>query len=428
MTTLNRDQFISTLGRLVALARSLQNSAATGKIPCERLAAEVVLSRLGPHIDAGALHAEIVANPAHPDRTNLILTLPGSTDESIGFVGAHFDVVPADRGAEGWTTDPFSLLVENDGTLRGRGVTDCLGHVALLTELLRALLDEGIRPRRTIHVVMIANEEESNIVNIGFDYLVGLERLNPLKKGPVFWLDSADFGPTLGTGGIATWELVAEGVPGHSGMPHNCVNALELGMTAALDLARWFSLAYPPHPDEARWRYQSSSSLKSTVVDCDNQKITMIPGVARIRGDIRLTPFYDMASAIEQAVARVVAIDGEIAAGHAEWARFRTREGKHGSVRLVPPANHNAGMACRLDSPGYVALSDAIRRVRGEAGMQPSSMTGSLPLVRTLQDQGFDIQITGFGRGIAYHAPNEFGMLKDFEDGFAVLCELIERL
>jgi acetylornithine deacetylase len=211
-------------------------------------------------------------------------------------------------------------------------------------------------------------------------------------------------------------------------MPHNCVNALELGMAAVLDLARWFAQAYPPHPDEARWRYQSSSSLKSTVVDCENRKITMIPGLARIRGDIRLTPFYDMERAIEQASEHVMAIDAEIAAAQADWARFRTREGKRGSVRFVPPANHNAGMACRLDSPGYQALSDAIRRVRGEARFEPSSMTGSLPLVRTLQDRGFDLQITGFGRGIAYHAPNEFGLLKDFADGFAVLYELIERL
>jgi hypothetical protein len=32
--------------------------------------------------------------------------------------------------------DPFTLSIEGD-KLRGRGTTDCLGHVALLTELFR---------------------------------------------------------------------------------------------------------------------------------------------------------------------------------------------------------------------------------------------------------------------------------------------------
>lgn len=34
--------------------------------------------------------------------------------------------------------DPFTLSIEGD-KLRGRGTTDCLGHVALLTELFRSV-------------------------------------------------------------------------------------------------------------------------------------------------------------------------------------------------------------------------------------------------------------------------------------------------
>ncbi|GFH22923.1 predicted protein, partial [Haematococcus lacustris] len=34
--------------------------------------------------------------------------------------------------------DPFSLTRDGD-KLRGRGTTDCLGHVALLTQLFREL-------------------------------------------------------------------------------------------------------------------------------------------------------------------------------------------------------------------------------------------------------------------------------------------------
>jgi hypothetical protein len=55
-------------------------------------------------------------------------------------------------------------------------------------------------------------------------------------------------------------------------------------------------------------------------------------------------------------------------------------------------------------------------------------MTGSLPLVRDLQRKGFDVQITGFGRSLYYHAPNEQAELAHFRDGFQILRELLVRL
>jgi acetylornithine deacetylase len=53
-----------------------------------------------------------------------------ASDKTLALVGAHMDVVPANP--EGWQRDPFTLSVEGD-KLFGRGTTDCLGHVALLT-------------------------------------------------------------------------------------------------------------------------------------------------------------------------------------------------------------------------------------------------------------------------------------------------------
>jgi acetylornithine deacetylase len=43
-------------------------------------------------------------------------------------------------------------------------------------------------------------------------------------------MDSADFGPTMGTGGAIVWELTVGGKLFHSGFPHKAINAIELGM------------------------------------------------------------------------------------------------------------------------------------------------------------------------------------------------------
>jgi acetylornithine deacetylase/succinyl-diaminopimelate desuccinylase-like protein len=201
-------------------------------------------------------------------------------------------------------------------------------------------------------------------------------------------------------------------------------------MASVLALVRWFEETYPPHADEARWGFLGPSTLKPTVITVPNNKITKIPGSAVVEGDIRLTPFYDMKEAIVGAEKFIAALDQRIEAGDvpAGFPRVRTVSGQRGSVRLVAKGRFMEGIACQLDSPGLAVLTDAIKTVRGAEGAQPFAMTGSLPLVRDLQRQGFDVQITGFGRSTYYHAPNEQAKLEHFQQGFLILHELVTRL
>ncbi len=408
----------------------LQNSPDVGLIPREELPADLVMETLRPHIDSGFIEVERLAAPGHESRPSLVLTVRGTGEGTVGFVGAHFDVVPADREGEGWERDPFELWVGSDGTLYGRGVTDCLGHVAVLTDFLAQLAERAERPNRTLKVVLIANEEEAPVPEIGLDYVVAQGSIDDLKGGPIFWLDSADFGPTIGTGGVAMWELHVDGVTGHSGMTHNCVNALELAMATTLALGEWFRGAFPPHAEEERYGFLSSSTLKGTVIKASNNKITKIPGHVVVEGDIRLTPFYEMDDAIDGAVKFIAELDKRLEANNppAGFPHVRAADGRRGKVELRRKGRYMEGIACDLDSPGLSALEEAMAAVRGKDQLKPFSMTGSLPLVRDLQRKGFDVQITGFGRSTYYHAPNEQAELGHFRDGFAILRELLERL
>jgi acetylornithine deacetylase/succinyl-diaminopimelate desuccinylase-like protein len=428
---LREDRFLEVLRRLIALTPRLQNNPGGGLVPEERLAAQVVLDALAPHLQSGFIQVESLAAPGNESRPCLLLTVKG-TDAgagSLGFVGAHFDVVPADEKAEGWERSPFALWEGPGGLLYGRGVTDCLGHVAVITDLLAQLAERGVRPRRTLKVVFISNEESTDLPGLGLGYVAQQGRLKDLVEQPVYWLDSANFGPTLGTGGNAMWELKVTGVGGHSGMPQNCVNALELAMAVSLELARWFHARYPATEDEKKWGFLSSSSLKATVVEGANTKETKIPADVTLRGDIRLTPFYDMKE-VQQAVAAYVReLDARIERDELipGFPRTRTAAGKRGSLAFHLKSGGTEGIACRLDSPGLHALKEAIQHVRGEAPT-PFSLTGSLPLVRDLQRQGCDVQITGFGEMAYYHAPNEQARLEDFRQGFSILRELLIRL
>lgn len=70
------------------------------------------------------------------------------------------DVVTANP--DSWSFNPFKLTREGDKLL-GRGVTDCLGHVALLAELFRQLGEHRPPLKATVMGVFIANEENSTV-------------------------------------------------------------------------------------------------------------------------------------------------------------------------------------------------------------------------------------------------------------------------
>ncbi len=426
MLALNQKRFVDLLTQLIAMTPKLQNSPDVALIPEERLPAQLVLDTLKPHIDSGFIEVESLAAPGHEARPSLVLTVKGTGDGIVGFVGAHFDVVPADPEKEGWERDPFALWVGDDGTLYGRGVTDCLGHVAVVTDLLAQMAETNVRPTQTLKVVFIANEEEAPLPEIGLDHVVDQGKLDDLMDGTIYWLDSADFGPTVGTGGTAMWELRVTGVTGHSGMTHNCVNALELGGAASQALVHWFNAKFPPHPDEERWGFVTSSTLKATIIDVPNNKITKVPGTAVVQGDIRLTPFYDIEEAIGGAIGFIEDLDARLEKDDPPrgFPRTRTVGGVRGKLKLSRKGRSMEGIACRLDSPGLKQLKAAITAARGEEA-NAYSMTGSLPLVRDLQRRGFDVQITGFGRSTYYHAPNEQAKLEHFVQGFDILRRLL---
>jgi len=359
----------------------------------------------------------IIEYPADP-------TLAAGKDKVVSFVGSHMDVVPADPSV--WKkAAPFKLTVDGD-TLYGRGVTDCLGHVAMLTLLFKQLAVAAPKLAVSVIGVAIANEEASSEMGIGVDELVKRGELDRLKSGPLVWVDSADFGPTMGTGGAMVWELTATGKLFHSGFPNKAINAIELGMEAVKHVQERFYADFPATKQEEAYKFETGSSMKPTQISCPPGGTNQIPGSCTITGDIRLTPFYDV-DVVKAKVAQYVRELDVTQLATRGWSRFELpAEQLKGALQLKWLGHPYKGVACNLQSLGYRALYGAIERVRGKAN--PFSLTGSLPCIRELQDSGFDVQVVGFGRMSTYHANDESGSLKEFGQGFAVCARMIDAL
>ncbi|XP_059442642.1 acetylornithine deacetylase [Corylus avellana] len=423
---LNKDSFVSLLSKLIGEAKYVQNNPPE-LIPEEDRVVKHVLDALLPHsttTGGGPLVVDHVTY--HPGRGNLIVEYPGTVPGKIlSFVGCHMDVVTANPND--WEFDPFSLSIDGD-KLRGRGTTDCLGHVALVTELMKRLGEKKPKLKSTVVAVFIANEENSAISGVGVDALVKDGLLNKLKEGPLFWIDTADKQPCIGTGGMIPWKLKVTGKLFHSGLAHKAINPLELAMEALKEMQSRFYRDFPPHPKEQVYGFATPSTMKPTQWSYPGGGINQIPAECTISGDVRLTPFYDVKDVIKKLQEYVDDINDNIEKLDSRGPVSKyvlPDENLRGSL-TISFDEAMSGVACDLNSRGFDVLCKATEEVVGH--VKPYSITGSLPLIRELQDEGFDVQTAGYGLMATYHAKNEYCLLFDMCQGYQVFVSVISQL
>lgn len=423
---LEKDSFIPLLTNLIGESRHVQNNPPE-LIPEEDRVVKHVLNSLLPLSTTTGGGPLIINHVTYfPGRGNLIVEYPGTVHGKIlSFVGCHMDVVTANPND--WDFDPFTLSIDGD-KLRGRGTTDCLGHVALVTELMKKLGETKPNLKSTVVAVFIANEENSAITGVGVDALVQDGLLNKLKEGPLFWIDTADKQPCVGTGGMIPWKLHVTGKMFHSGLAHKAINPLELAMDAIKEIQLQFYNDFPPHPQEQVYGFATPSTMKPTQWSYPGGGINQIPGECTISGDVRLTPFYNVKDVMKKLQEYVDEINENIhkLESRGPVSKYAlSDENLRGSLTLTFD-EANSGVACNLDSRGFHVLCKATEEIVGH--VKPFSITGSLPLIRELKDEGFDVQCCGYGLMATYHAQNEYCLFTDMCQGYRVFASIIAQL
>ncbi|GER35463.1 peptidase M20/M25/M40 family protein [Striga asiatica] len=508
---LNKDSFVSLLSKLIGESKHVQNNPPE-LIPEEDRIVGHVLDVLRPFSTANGGPLVINHVAYKPRRGNLIVEYPGTEPGKVlSFVGMHMDVVTANPcdwvnflitrfDSVIWNFDsllsvmlatrenlgildfdPFTLSIDGD-KLRGRGTTDCLGHVALVAELMRRLGETKPQLKSTVVAVFIASEENSSIPGVGVDALVKDGLLDKLKQGPLFWIDTADKQPCIGTGGMIPWKLHVTGKLFHSGLAHKAINPLELAMEALKVIQSRFYTDFPPHPKEKVYGYATPSTMKPTQWNYPGGGINQIPAECTVCGDVRLTPFYRYAinyntilftgylmgcltfprshldcanipfvfllrnfnlllqvfnehilfSSVSKVMKKLQEYVEEL---NTNIEKIDTRgpvskyvlpdEDLRGRLTITFD-EATSGVACNLESRGFHVLCKSTEEVVGH--VKPYSITGSLPLIRELQDEGFDVQTSGYGLMATYHAKNEYCLLSDMCQGYGVFVRIISQL
>lgn len=416
------DEYVSFLRVLIAESEFLQNGG--GRVARESLIADHVINKLKPYIDENKIRCNKIEYVE--GRANLILEYGDpSLEKIVSFAGSHFDVVPANP--EQWERNPFELIVEGD-KLYGRGTTDCLGHVALITIILKELAEKNIQLNYKFVVVFIADEEDGRDKSIGVLHLDKDGLLDNIKAGPVYWTDGSDCAPVVASGTGMAWTLKVTGKKAHSGFPHNGINPIPIAYSAMELIIKKFNELCPRIEKDDLYNFKCHSNMKPTIWNVPSgSSANQYAEWAEITGDVRMTPFFN-ADEIKRELSEFAnSINLENLPKLHEGFGTSCGEGENkvdAKLEFNWVFGPYCGIVCDINSVGYDMIKTATIKHHGSC--KGCSELGSVPLVKEMQDTGIDIQIIGYGHTDAYHANNEYCTLSGMNKGFNILTSLLE--
>lgn len=274
-------------------------------------------------------------------RPNLVAFLPGRGAGKV-WVLSHLDVVPP-GDLSLWDSDPFTLRVEGD-RLYGRGTED--NHHGIVASLMavRALMEVGAKPARTVALALVADEETGS--GKGLDFLLR-------EHGELFHPQDLIIVPDAGSPdgtmievaekSLLWLKLTLTGKQCHASRPelgHNTLRAAAHAIVALEALKKEF-------PGENPLFRPPISTFEPTKVEANVPNVNTIPGRDVFYLDCRVLPEYDL----EEVKARVAALASEAA------RPFGVR------VSLEVVQEQPAAPVTDPEAPVVRALSRAIRAV-----------------------------------------------------------------
>jgi succinyl-diaminopimelate desuccinylase len=229
------------------------------------------------------------------DRFNLRADLNVGAEKTL-VIYAHLDVVPAEGS---WDTDPF-LLVQKNGRVYGRGVSDCKGSIAALIAALKVLMEKGL-PKYNLSILLTTDEEVG-----GYSGLCYLTDLGHIKGDYMLCMDGFSDDVVIGSNGIITWDLVVHGRSSHSGSSFLGINAVEksiIVMETLMDLKKVIQARRSALPASSAFEAVGLKNLipilNITMIQ-GGIKENIVPDKCVLRGDRRVIPEEKMEDAMAE--------------------------------------------------------------------------------------------------------------------------------
>lgn len=336
-----------------------------------------------------------------PGRTELMATIPGTTDEPRLVFICHMDTVTL---GDGWDDDidPLSGLVRDD-RLYGRGACDMKSGLASAMVAFEATLEKigrtGELPRRGLSLICSVDEE---------DFMRGVEAA--IKQG---WVGTSewvvDTEPTdsqiqVAHKGRSWFELTMQGVTAHASQPWKGADAIA-AMALAINQIRREIGSQPTHDELGR------STVTFGQIE-GGYRPYVVPDSCKVWIDMRLVPPYDTQAATKIVQDAITAAENEV-------------EGCHGSFVITgdrPAVERDPASPLLAE---LLASTADVTGTSAEVGIF-TGYTDTAVIAGTCQNH--NCMSYGPGSLALAHKPNEHVPHEDVRRAQAVLTRLVERV
>ena len=222
-------------------------------------------------------------------RPNIIAYYYGENETEKLWIISHLDIVPSGEDSLWTITKPFEPIIK-DERIYGRGSEDNMQSMVASIFAAKALKDLGIKPKRTIALAFVADEEHGS--EHGIQHLI---------KQALFKKDDLIIVPDGGNEDGSFIEIAEKsalwfrirtiGKQTHASRPDKGLNAHRIGMEFALALDKMLHEKY-----SAKDAYfdPPQSTIEPTKKDKNVDAVNIIPGEDLIYFDLRILPSYNL--------------------------------------------------------------------------------------------------------------------------------------
>ncbi|MFC1863557.1 M20 family metallo-hydrolase [Thermodesulfobacteriota bacterium] len=351
------------------------------------------------------LHPDLVEEINAPDervakgyRPNLISIWNGTDGAPTVWVLSHLDIVPP-GDLSLWDTDPYVLEVDGD-KIMGRGVEDDQHGIVSSFMALRSIQDAGVRPKRNVGLILVADEETGSRYGLG--YILEMRKDLFKKKDLIIVPDAGDEEGTMieiAEKSMLHLKFTVTGKQCHASTPDHGRNSLygAARLIVALEkLKEKFNdsneLFSPP-----------VSTLEPTKMEANVPNVNTIPGKDVFYLDCRILPSYNL----DDVMSAAKEIAGEVA------------EELNISIEVDSKLRLDAPVPTPEDAPVVKALTAAINKVTGLKG-KPMGIGGGT-VAALFRQVGLPAAVWMSVSDTA-HQPNEYCLISNIMQDAKVLA------
>jgi succinyl-diaminopimelate desuccinylase len=222
-------------------------------------------------------------------RPNVVAYCYGENKAEKLWIISHLDVVPPGEESLWTITKPFEPTIKEE-RIYGRGSEDNGQSMVASIFAVKALKNLGIRPKRTVALAFVADEEQGS--TYGIQYLI--------KQG-LFKKDDLIIVPDGGNENGSLIEIAEKsalwfrvhtiGKQTHASRPNKGLNAHRIGMEYALALDKMLHAKYSLKDE---YFDPPESTFEPTKKDKNVDAVNIVPGEDTICFDCRILPNYNV--------------------------------------------------------------------------------------------------------------------------------------